>query len=84
MLKLGAVFLAFLFAGVVLGFGLWLWLKDEQSGRMNPPPRRRSELETRCPICGNVYTAIPRDGLTLCPVCRSYNEVRTSIRRPEP
>jgi rubrerythrin len=83
MLKIGAAFLGFLLAAAVLGIAFWAWMRDEERGRGAPPPRRRTEQEVRCPICGNVYTAIPQDGVTVCPVCESYNDARASTRSRE-
>lgn len=83
MLKVGVAFLGFLLAAVVLGLAFWLWMREEERDRISHLPRRRTEIEVRCPICANVYTAIPRDGLTVCPVCDSYNEVRSPPRPRE-
>jgi len=77
MLKVSAQFLGFLLSLIVLGAVFWRWMRSEDDVETTRNlPRRRAEQEIRCPICGNVYTAIPKDGMTVCPACDSYNEFR--------
>jgi hypothetical protein len=75
MLKVSAAFLAFLVSVIVVGVVFWRWMRSEEDIETSRTlPRRRAEHEIRCPICGNVYSAIPKDGMTVCPECESYNK----------
>lgn len=61
----------------ILAFVLYAWKRSDdrilREGRKELPG-----VDTiRCEICGNVYADTPADGLSVCPLCHSYNDIRS-------
>ena len=64
-----------LYIVAVVGLVLLFWLDNE--GRSN---RDRLNLTVErdtihCEFCGNIYADTPKEQLSCCPRCGSYNEV---------
>lgn len=80
MIKIPLALAICLYLLCIVGAILFAWIRSENRV-MRGPSRPKLGLDTiTCEICGNKYVDSPADGLSLCPMCNSYNDLREGAK----